>query len=124
MDNQQKFFTHMVATLREEGYTVYDCGVPGPEATYPYILMSNIQQVDAPTKSRYMANVYPQIDVYHNNVYERGVVSDIMLRIKQICQEFAINNGWLLSSVSTQIRPDDTTTVRMLHGIVEPNLRF
>lgn len=120
MDKQQEFFSFLVVKLREEGFTVYDCGVPGPEAKYPYIQISYMQEVDSPTKGRYLSNIYPTIDVYHNNVFERGKVSDIILRIKQICQEFAVERRWLLTGVSSEIRPDDTTSVRMYHGIIEP----
>lgn len=123
MDKQQDLFTYLVVKLREEGYTVYDCGVPGPSATYPYILLSNMQQVDEITKLGAVANVYPTIDVYHDIVTQRGLVSDIMMRIKQICMEFATENNWLLSGISTQIRPDNTTAVPLLHGILEPTFQ-
>jgi len=124
MDRQQELFSYLVVELRKKKYTVYDCGVPGESATYPFIVLGDMQQVDSPTKGRYLSDVYPTIHIYSNNPSARGALSGIILDIKNLCNAFAMQKGWILASISTNIRPDNTTTVPLLHGIVEPSFRY
>lgn len=125
MDKQQDFFTHALIKLREKGYTVYDLGAPGESATYPYILMGDMQQIDSPrTKTREFFNLYPTFHVYQNKATERGTLSEIAKDIKRVCYAYAEDHHALIHGISERIITDNTTSVPLLHCIVEPTFEL
>lgn len=128
VDAQQEIFSAMLVRLRELGYDVYDGALPPDGTPYPFIYMSDSQQVDSGTKDAIMGQVTLTFDVWHNEFHKRGTVSQILAVIKTVARsiERTENHGWFVpaQSVETQIMPDTTTKTPLLHGVAFVTFRF
>jgi len=129
MDPQQEIFTALLVALRKEyGDIVFDGALPTKDTPYPFIYLGDSQQLDTATKSSIYGDVVQTIHVYHNNVRQRGNISAILLKIKEIARsiEHTKNYGWMMpaGSVNQMIMPDDTTNQPLLHGILQLTFRF
>lgn len=133
IDPQQELFTAYKLALEAMGYAVYDGELPpeksedNPEgAEYPFIYLGDFRQSDQMLKNAVMGNVYPTINVWHNNTKQRGTVSKMLLDIKWVVYNLnkTKNFSWLVQSCETRIIPDNTTKTPLLHGIVEAGLKF
>lgn len=126
MDPQQELFTELLVQLRKKGYDVYDTFLPPKDTPYPFIFIADNQQVDAPNKTAVFGNVYQTIHVWHNNPKQRGTVSEMLLNIKQVCYSLkhTANFAWNIRNVDQRIRPDNTTKIPLLHGLLEVEFKF
>ena len=126
MDPQQELFTELLIKLKQAGYDVYDGGLPPEDTPYPFVYLADNQQIDDSNKSAVFGSVHQTIDVWHNNPKQRGMVSKILLGIKDVCRniEHTKNFSWYLKNVDQQIRTDDTTKQPLLHGILHVEFRF
>ena len=61
--------------------------------------------------------------VWHNDPKKRGTLSAIMDDVRQVCRDIEKKDGWLLTSYSAQIVPDDTTSEPLMHGIINATFR-
>ena len=124
MEPQQVLFGYLLTTLREQGYQVYDGALPDKDALYPFIYLGDNQMIDENRKREVQGIVYQTIHVWHNRVNQRGTLSAMILEIKTVCHQLESKSGWLMSECSSQILPDSTTSVPLLHGIVEVGFKF
>lgn len=124
MEPQQMLFTYLLTALREKGYQVFDGALPPPGTPYPFIYLGDSQTVDIRRKQVIQGTVYQTIHVWHNRADQRGTVSAMLLDIKTVCRELEHNSGWLVAECSSQILPDNTTDVPLLHGVIELGFRF
>lgn len=124
MDPQQKLFTYLLVELQKQGYRVYDGPLPPDDVGYPFIYLGENQTVDEIRKQAVQGAVYQTIHVWHNNVRQRGTVSALIFAVKTVCRQLERESGWLLSECSSQVLPDETTNIPLLHGIVEAGFRF
>lgn len=128
MDPQQELFTEILKILinlfgREN---VYDGWLPGEKAAYPFVYIADSSMTDQPNKSAVFGEVTQTVHVWHDDPHKRGTVSSMMLQIKQRMRtlEKTDNFGWILTGVSQQILPDDSTNTPLLHGILELRFKF
>lgn len=124
MEPQQMLFTYLLTALREKKYDVYDGMLPPEDVSYPIIYLGDSQMVDENRKQAVQGTVYQTIHIWHNNVRQRGTVSAMILDIKSICRQMEEQTGWLLAECSSQILPDDTTNIPLVHGLIEVGFRF
>ena len=126
MDPQQELFTELLVQLRKKGYDVYDTFLPPKDTPYPFIFIADNQQVDAPNKTAVFWNVYQTIHVWHNNPKQRGMVSEMLLNIKQVCYSLkhTANFAWNVRNIEQRILSDTTTTQPLLHGILNVEFYF
>ena len=126
MDPQQELFTEQLVQLRKKGYDVYDTFLPPKDTPYPFIFIADNQQVDAPNKTAVFGNVYQTIHVWHNNPKQRGMVSEMLLNIKQVCYSLkhTANFAWNVRNIEQRILSDTTTTQPLLHGILNVEFYF
>lgn len=126
MDPQQELFTELLLKLKGLGYDVYDTFLPPKDTPYPFIFIADNQQVDAPNKTAVFGNVYQTIHVWHNNPKQRGMVSEMLLNIKQVCYSLkhTANFAWNVRNIEQRILSDTTTTQPLLHGILNVEFYF
>lgn len=126
MDPQQELFTELLVQLRKKGYDVYDTFLPPKDTPYPFIFIADNQQIDAPNKTAVFGNVYQTIHVWHNNPKQRGMVSEMLLNIKQVCYSLkhTANFAWNVRNIEQRILSDTTTTQPLLHGILNVEFYF
>lgn len=123
MSPQQQLFGRLLTDIRKEGYTVYDGMIP-EDAGYPFIYMGENQTVGAFRKDAIQGTVYQTIHIYHNDLKRRGDLSLIINDIIGICVNIANTTHWLLSECLEQVLPDNSTSVPLMHGIVDVAFRF
>ena len=123
MDPQQELFTELLVQLRKKGYDTF---LPPKDTPYPFIFIADNQQVDAPNKTAVFGNVYQTIHVWHNNPKQRGMVSEMLLNIKQVCYSLkhTANFAWNVRNIEQRILSDTTTTQPLLHGILNVEFYF
>lgn len=121
MDPQQELFSTMLVRLKKLGYDVYDGVLPPDDTPYPFIYLADSQLIDDNMKNATMCTVTQTVNVWHDNVRERGTVSNILYAIKQMAyaMESTKTFKWLLVNVNQQIIPDTTTSTPLLHGIIQ-----
>lgn len=122
MEAQQTLFTYLRQKLSEK-YDVYDGALPPESAPYPFIYLGDCQSVDTIYKDCYGDTIYQTVDVWHNDPKKRGTLSAIIADVKSVCRGMEDNYGWLLTSCSYQILPDNTTSEPLMHGIVNVTIR-
>lgn len=111
--------------MEEAGMSVFDGALPPENTPYPFIYLENSQQIDELTKGFSIGTVYQSISVWHN--YEkRGSVSKLLLQIKEICYglDKTKNFRWFCRNIDQQIRPDNTTSTPLLHGVLDITFQF
>lgn len=130
IDPQQELYITLLKRLREvgdkKGYEVYDGKLPPEKTPYPFIYLGDVQQIDVQRKDIVHGVVVVTMHVYHNNIRQRGTLSNILLDIKKICYQLK-NSGtynWMISNVDQRILPDNTTNEPLLHGTIEIELKF
>lgn len=126
-DKQQKIFTALLVELRRLGagtFKVYDGELPPEDVTYPFVFLGENQEVDGLLKGAISARVEQTIHVYSNNTQARGTFSSIMAKVKQACYNITKDDSSvMLSGISAQVLPDNTTAVPLLHGVVDASFR-
>lgn len=125
-DPQQELFTAYKLSLEAKGYAVYDGELPPEGTPYPFIYLGDFRQSDQIYKNAVTGTVYPTIHIFHNNVRQRGTVSQMLLDIKWVIYSLAKtdNFNWLVQAVNTHILPDNTTKTPLLHGVVDATVKF
>ena len=121
MDAQQELFTHLKLNIEALGYAVFDGALPPAETPYPFVYLGEFRQTDRDTKAEQYGNVYPMIHVWHNNQFERGTVSSMLLNIKRVCRALqrTPSYAWSVRNVTSRIITDTTTKVPLLHGVID-----
>lgn len=122
-DPQQELFTALKLGIEAKGYTVFDVGLPGEDAEYPFVYLGETRQADIGTKSAIMGNVFQHIQIWHTQK-NRGTLSQITLDVKEICRSTAktSNFTWKVVNVSATIRNDRTTATPLLFS--DLNIEF
>lgn len=126
MDPQQELFTILLVGIKKMGYDVYDGGLPPEGTPYPFVYLAGVDQNDEVTKSQNIGMVYPTINVWHNNTRQRGTVSEMLAKIKALCQSIEKTPGcrWTFQRSSQRIMPDNTTKTPLVHGVLQPEYKF
>ena len=126
IDPQQEIFIADEKALKEMGYAGYDGALPPENTPYPFIYLGDFSQSDRQHKNAVTGYVYPIIHVWHNNIDQRGTVSQMLFDIKRViyATERTTNRQWLVQSVNDRIISDTTTKAPLLHGVVEATLIF
>ena len=126
MDPQQELFSELIERIRAAGYDVYDGTLPPEGTAYPFVYMGDCQQTDRNTKSAVIGNVYLTIHVWSNDPRQRGTLSGMMFEIKKICRALEItpSYSWDVMDCQSQIIPDDTTKIPLMHGIINITFRY
>lgn len=121
MDAQQELFTHLKLNIEKLGYKVYDGALPPANTPYPFVYLGEFRQTDRETKTHPYGNVYPTIHVWHNNLFKRGELSDMVLEIKRVCRQLTRTPtyAWSVRNVTSRIINDTTTKEQLMHGIID-----
>lgn len=125
-DPQQELFSELKIRLEEKGYAVYDGFLPPEGTAYPFIYLGDTQQTDDENKTAVFGNVFQTIHVWHNNPKRRGDLSQMLLAIKQTCRAIKRTStfAWSVRNISQRIVPDNTTSVPLLHGVLDVEWKF
>ena len=125
-DPQQELFSELKIRLEEKGYAVYDGFLPPEGTAYPFVYLGDSQQTDDECKGAILGNVYQTIHVWHSTPKRRGDLSQMLLAIKQICRLVAhtATFTWSVRNISQRIVPDTTTSVPLLHGVIDVEWKF
>ena len=120
VDPQQELFTKLKLEIEALGYAVYDGELPPEDTPYPFVYLADFGQTDTMLKNAVTGEVTPTIHVWHNTPKKRGTLSTMLFMIKLICHKIdkTENYTWLLNSLNQQIITDTTTTVPLLHGVL------
>lgn len=124
MDVQQAIFTQLKVDIESLGYDVYDGKLPPEGTAYPFVYLGDSTQYDNTTKSGSIGTMSQTIHVWHNNVRKRGTVSDMLFNIKNICRNVENKYPVILSGMTQDILPDNTTAEPLIHGIITVNFKF
>lgn len=126
MDAQQELFTRLKLNIEAEGFKVYDGALPPKGTPYPFVYLGDFEQTDRDTKTQPYGNVYPTIHVWHDNLMERGTLSEMLLAIKRICRKLSHTTtyAWSVRNVRSRIITDTTTKAPLMHGIIEAEWFF
>lgn len=126
IDPQQELFSALKVALEKQGYDVYDGFMPPEDTPYPFIYLGDSQLIDDANKSAVFGTVHQTINVWHNNPKQRGIVSSMLLTIKDICRltEQTANFAWSCRNITQRMFPDNTTNTPLLHGILEVEFKF
>ena len=123
MDIQQAVFTQLKIDIESLGYDVYDGELP-EGTTYPFVYLGNSNQSDNSTKAGNIGTVSQMIHIWHNDVQKRGTVSAMLADIKDVCRELERKYPVILSGMTQDILPDNTTKQPLLHGVLTVNFKF
>lgn len=126
IDPQQELFVRLKKDLEALGYSVYDGVMPPENTPYPFIYLGESQQNDDANKTAVFGNAFQTIHVWHNNTKQRGTVSKMLLDSKTVCRKVmhTPNFAWDVRNVSQRIIPDTTTSVPLLHGVLDVEFKF
>lgn len=129
MDPQQEFFTAVRAACMGACENVHDTFLPPPTAAYPFVYIRGTSQDDTRNKSCITGSVQINLDVWHNKPRRRGIVSEIMRKIKLACYaiEHTSNYNWSVRSISAQGPIADNSpgnVVPLVRGMITINADF
>ena len=124
MDVQQAVFTQLKVDIESLGYDVYDGELPPEGTTYPFVYLGNSNQSDNSTKAGNIGTVSQMIHIWHNDVQKRGTVSAMLADIKDVCRGLERKYPVILSGMTQDILPDNTTTQPLLQGVLTVNFKF
>ena len=124
MDIQQAVFTQLKIDIEAKGYDTHDGHLPPKDTLYPFVYLGNSNQSDNSTKAGNIGTVSQMIHVWHNDVQKRGTVSDMLFNIKNICRNIENKYPVILSGITQEILPDNTTKQPLLHGVLTVNFKF
>ena len=124
MDIQQAVFTQLLIDIEAKGYDTHDGHLPPKETPYPFVYLGNSNQSDNSTKAGNIGTVSQMIHVWHNDVQKRGTVSAMLADIKDVCRGLERKYPVILSGMTQDILPDNTTTQPLLHGVLTVNFKF
>ena len=124
MDIQQAVFTQLKIDIEAKGYDTHDGHLPPKDTLYPFVYLGNSNQSDNSTKAGNIGTVSQMIHVWHNDVQKRGTVSAMLADIKDVCRELERKYPVILSGMTQDILPDNTTTQPLLHGVLTVNFKF
>ena len=124
MDIQQAVFTQLLLDIKARGYDTYDGELPPEGTPYPLVYLGNNTQRDNSTKAGNIGEVTQMIHVWHNDVKKRGTVSAMLADIKDVCRELERKYPVILSGMTQDILPDNTTNKPLLHGVLSVTFKF
>ena len=98
--------------------------MPSEGTPYPFVYLGNSNQSDNSTKAGNIGTVSQMIHVWHNDVQKRGTVSAMLADIKDVCRGLERKYPVILSGMTQDILPDNTTKQPLLHGVLTVNFKF
>lgn len=124
MDAQQELFTALKLAIEKE-YDEYDGCLP-KKANYPFVYIADNELDDNFTKCGITGSVVQTLHIWHDNPLERGTVSSMLLRIKEIARGIkrTDNFSWYIRGLNQRILTDDSTDRSLLHGVLTIEYRF
>lgn len=119
-DPQQELFTEAKIAVEAQGKAVYDGVLPPDGTPYPFVYLGDCQQLDAQSKSGVFCRVVLTTHVFHNNIRQRGTVSQMLGEIKAAYRQIerTAHYSWTIRGITQHIIPDKTTTAPLLHGVL------
>ncbi len=126
LEPQQAYFIAVRHILTEKyPGKVYDGELPGEGTEYPFIYLGEFSQTDTATKSVILGSIPATVHVWHDCPHQRGTVSNMISDVKSALRAAAHKDyAFLARNVSGRIIPDNTTSVPLMHGIVEAEVLF
>lgn len=127
MDPQQELFSYFLVELRKKyPNAVYDGFLPDENASYPFVYLADSILNDDILKNAVFGNITQTIHIYHNDVYKRGTLSQMMLEVKNIARKLSHTNNfnWILNGVDQRILTDTSTQNKLMHGIINFSYKF
>ena len=123
MSPEQKVFTRLrrLCVNLFGADSVYDY-LPPADVSYPFVFIGEqFAQTYREHKDGRNKDTQITIHVWHNDYRKRGELSSMIHQIEDaIVKEFGVNG----ENYSSQIIVDNTTSVPLMHGIIEPNIKI
>lgn len=125
MDPQQELYTYIrQAAVQEFGEEVVKDGLPLDDVPYPIVYLDDTTMTDQTYKDRILADVSVRIHAYHL-AEKRGTLSSMLLTLKRICRtDDTSHYRWLIRDITQNIIDDDTTGVRLKHGVLDVSYKL
>lgn len=127
MSPQQEFFTACRGALRElYPDQVYDTVLPPPGTAYPFIYLSTTMEEPQPTKHGMIGYVTQIFKVFNDNPKKRGTFSAMAEAVVTTVGNIENTSGyhWRVETISTDIRPDPTTTPPLQMATITVRAQF
>ncbi len=121
MDPQQELFTALRGAIKKLGYDVYDGFLPSKSTPYPFVYLADNQMLDDRAyKNAVLGDITQTVHVWHNNVRQRGTVSNMLFEIKKVACKITetTSYSWNLTGIDQRILNDDTTDEPLMHGLL------
>lgn len=99
---------------------VYDYTPPAGTA-YPFIRIGEVfKQNRRLHKQDLNGDIQPTIHFWHDDVYERGTLTSMMSEVETaVINQFGVRG----EDITSRVMDDNTTSVTLLHGILEINIK-
>lgn len=121
MSPEQKIFTKLrqICVTLFGADNVYDY-LPPEGTKYPFVFIGEqFGQNYRNNKDGIYKHTQVSLHVWHDNPRQRGVLSKMMEQIEiAILSAFGVNG----ENIQSRVIVDNTTSVPLMHGIIEPNI--
>lgn len=121
MSPEQNIRIRLRLLLDELGYPVYSY-LPNGEGEFPILHVGEqFKQNERLHIDRLNGRTQITIHVWHNDVRQEGTVMRLVYQVEQLLlKEFGLYG----EDINTELVMDDSTDVRLLHGIINVNIKY
>lgn len=123
-DPQQEVFTSLLVKLKSElDCPVYDGVLPPKGTPYPFVYLGISDTFDRQLKGTVVCTVNQTIHIYTDDLSQRGLFSELCLKVKQIIRGLTRteNYGVSVMNLEQHILLDNTTSTPLLHANIQVN---
>lgn len=122
----QEIYTAIRKVAKDTGHDVYDGAMPDEVVPYPFYFLGEQDTQDIANKSDIFGRVRTSVHVWHDDMDQRGIVSDMMLDIQQGARNLKATPHFYVSvrTVDQRLFVDASTSRKLYHGIVDIVLDF
>lgn len=121
MSPEQKIRIRTRVLLENLGYPVFNY-LPNDEGEFPMIhIGEQFKQNERLNIDKLNGQTQITIHVWHNDVRQEGTVMKISNQIERMfLEEYGLNG----EDINAQLLIDDSTNRRLLHGVIECNIKY
>ena len=121
---QQQIFDAIFLVSHQLGYATYNY-LPANDVSYPFVYVGEQYDTDLRTKTSVYGNVVQTIHIYHT-YRNRRELTTMMNNIKTEIRKLKRTDNFylILKGINSQTLPDNSTSVGLLHGIIEVEIQF
>lgn len=121
---QQQIYDAVFIASLNLGYSTYDY-LPANEVKYPFVYIGEQFDNDLRTKTSIYGNVQQRVHLYHT-YRDRREITTMMDNLKSEFRKLKRTENFNVTckSINAQTLPDNSSSERLLHGIIEVEFQF